>query len=86
MKTGLCYETNNLLILNMLLIISKDFEGSLKISRPSLRETQDKQALDRETDRSWCHRPTSMIELFWSQPMAPWTLGAAYGQAEKFSA
>ena len=29
--------------------------------------------MDRESNRSWCHRHiTSMIKLFWSQPMVPW--------------
>ena len=36
------------------------------------RETRDKQPLDRDLDRSWCHRNTS-VKLSWSQPMNPWT-------------
>ena len=61
--------------------------GDLKSFRPSLRETRDKRPLGRELDRSWCHRhTTSMIKLFWSQPIAPWTSWATYGQGEKFSA
>ena len=47
------------------------YKGGLKSSRPSLPETQDKRPLGRELDRSWCHCHTSMIKLFWSQPMAP---------------
>jgi hypothetical protein len=39
--------------------------GWSESSRPSLHETQDKWPLDRESDRSWCHRhTTSMIKLF----------------------
>ena len=53
----------------------------------SLRETRDKRPLDKESNRSWCHcHTTSMKKLFWSQPMAPWASGAAYGQGVKFSA
>ena len=29
-------------------------EGNMKSSRPSLRETRDKQSLGREPDSSWC--------------------------------
>ena len=48
------------------------YEGGLKLFRLSLRETRDKRPLDRESNRSWCHRHTTgMIKLFWSQPMAP---------------
>ena len=62
------------------------YEGGLKSFQPSLRETWDKWPLDRELNRSWCHRhTTSMIKLFWSQPIAPWASGVAYGQGEKFS-
>ena len=36
--------------------------------------------------RNWCNRhTTSMIKLFWSQPMVPWASAAAYIQGEKFS-
>ena len=46
----------------------------MKSSWPSLHQTWDKRPLDRESDKSWCHRHTmSMIKLFWSQPMYPWT-------------
>ena len=31
------------------------------------RETQDKRPLDRDPDRSWCHRHIS-VNLYWSQP------------------
>ena len=63
------------------------YEGRLKSFRPSLRETRDMRPLDRESNRSWCHRHTkSMIKLFWSQPMAPWASRAVYGQGEKFLA
>ena len=63
------------------------YEGDLKSFRPSLRETRDKRPLDKESKRSWCHRhTTSMIKLFWSQPMGPWASASAYGQGEKFSA
>ena len=41
------------------------------------RETQDKQLLGRDPDRSLCHRHTS-VKLFWSQPMASWTSAEAY--------
>ena len=63
------------------------YEGGLKNSWPSIRKTQDKRPLDRQLDRSWCHRhTTSVIKLFWSQPVAPWASRAAYRQGEKFSA
>ena len=45
----------------------------------SRREARDRRLLSRDPDRSWCHSHTmSMIKLFWSQPMAPWTSAAAY--------
>ena len=44
------------------------YEGKVKSSQPSLRETQE---------RSWFHRHIS-VKLFWSQPMAPLTSAAAY--------
>ena len=44
----------------------------MKSSRPSLRETRDKRPLDRDPDRSRCHRHTS-VKLSWSQSMHPWT-------------
>jgi hypothetical protein len=53
------------------------YEGKVKISWPSLRETRVKRPLGRDLDRSWYHRHTS-AKLFWSQPMAPWILMAAY--------
>ena len=40
-------------------------------------ETRHKQLLDRDLDRSWCHLHIS-VKLSWPQPMAPWTLAAAY--------
>ena len=50
------------------------YENGLKIFRPSLRETLDKQPLGREPDMSLCRRHTmSMIKLYWSQSMDPWT-------------
>ena len=53
------------------------YEGGLKSFRTSLRETRNTQPSDRESNRSWCHRQTtSMIKLFWSQPMSPWASGA----------
>ena len=59
----------------------------MKSSPPSLCEIWDKQLLSREPDRSWCHcHTTSIIKFFWSQPIAPWALTAAYGQCKKFSA
>ena len=39
-------------------------------------ETRDKWSLGRDPDRSWCYLHTR-VKLFWSQPMAPWTLAAA---------
>ena len=46
------------------------YEGKVIKSRSSLHETGDKWPLDKESDRSSCHRHTvSMIKLFWSQPM-----------------
>ena len=33
-----------------------------------------------DPDRSWCNIHTS-VKLFWSQPMPPWTLAAAYSYA-----
>ena len=63
------------------------YEGGLKSFQRSLFETRDKRLLGRELDRSLCHRhTTSMIKLFWLQPMAPCALGAAYRQGEKFLA
>ena len=63
------------------------YKGKVKSSRSSLRKTWDKRPLGRGLDRSWCHHHTTrMIKLFWSQPMNPCTLTAAYGQGEKFSA
>ena len=48
-------------------------EITIKKTKKNLRETRDERPLDRESDRSWCHRhTTSMIKLFWSQPMATW--------------
>ena len=47
------------------------YEDKMKSSRSSLRETRDKQPFGRDPERSWCHcYTTSMIKLFWSQPMA----------------
>ena len=55
------------------------YEG--KVKSPNLaynrRETRDKQPLDRDPNRSWCHRHPS-VKLFWTQPMAPWTSVAVY--------
>ena len=63
------------------------YEGKMKSSRTCQRETRNKRPLGRESDMSWCHRyTTSMIKLFWSQPMGPYASAAAYGQGEKFSA
>ena len=68
------------------IFLSLLYEGKMKISRPSLRKTRDKGPLGRDPDRSWYHHhTTSMIKLFWSQSMAPWTSAAAYGQGDKFS-
>ena len=49
-------------------------EGKLKSSSLAYnrRETWDKRSLDRNLDRSWCHRHTS-VKLSWSQPMDPWS-------------
>jgi hypothetical protein len=42
----------------------------MKSSRPSLRESQNKQPLTRDPDKSWReHHTMSMITLFWSQTM-----------------
>ena len=63
------------------------YEGDLKSSQPSLRETWDKWPLGRELDRSWCHFHTmSMIKLSWLQPMVPLTTHSIRGQGEMFSA
>ena len=54
------------------------YEGKVKSSQPSLRETRDNLPLGRDPDRGWCHRHTSVLaKLFWSQFMAPWTSAAA---------
>ena len=59
--------------------INSSYEGSLKIYRPSVRETRDKWPLGRESDRSWCHRHIkSVIPPFWSLSMAPCAPAAAY--------
>ena len=64
-----------------------NYEGKVKSSRPSLRETREKRPLGMESDWSWCHRhTTSMITLLLSQPMAPWAWAAAYWQGEKLLA
>ena len=47
------------------------YEGKVKSSRPSSRETRDKQPLGRDRDRSWYHRAS--VKFSWSQPMDPWT-------------
>ena len=47
------------------IFIQTKSEGKVKSSQPSLCETQDKQLLGRDLDRSWCHHhTTSMIKLF----------------------
>ena len=72
--------TNQSVDINIKFMVSRlvRYEGGLKSSRPSLRETRDKRPLDKESNNSWCHRhTTSMIKLFWSQPMAPWVSAAA---------
>ena len=82
------YE-GELLVFNLytLLAIMMKYKCKVKSSRPSLYETQDKRSLGRDSDRSLCHRhTTSMIKLFWSQPMTPWASRAVYGQGEKFLA
>ena len=54
-------------------------EGKVKSSSlaNNKREIWEKRLLGRDPDRSWCHFHTS-VKLFWSQPMVPWTLAAAY--------
>ena len=37
-----------------------NYEGKMKSSRPSLRETRDKWPLVKDPDRSWCHRHISV--------------------------
>ena len=50
------------------------YEDKVRSSRPSLRKTRDKRPLSRDPDMSWCHcHTTSLIKLFWSQPMDPWS-------------
>ena len=63
----------------------RHYQGKLKTSRPSLRETRDKRTLGRDPDRSWCHSHTS-VKLSWSKLMSPWTTGSIRWQGEKFSA
>ena len=46
---------------------SYNYEGKVKSSRPSLRETEDKRPLGRDLDRSWCDHHTSIKLL-----MDPW--------------
>jgi hypothetical protein len=47
-------------------------------------ETRDKRPLGKDSDRSWCHRHiTSMIKLFWSQPMDPWPMSMELWAATK---
>ena len=55
------------------------YKGGLKSSSLAYNwwETRDKRLLGRDVYRSQCHLHTS-VELFWSQPMAPWTSAAAY--------
>ena len=68
------------LILGLFVLVH--YEGKVKSSSLTYnrREIQDKRILGRDTDRSWCHRHTS-VKLFWSQPMAPWTSVAVYESA-----
>ena len=55
------------------------YKGKVKSSSLvyNQRETWNKRPLGRDPDRSWCHLHIG-VKLFWSQPMAPWTLAAAY--------
>ena len=48
-------------------------------------ETWNKQPFGRDPDRSWCHCYIG-VKIFCSQPLAPWTSAAAYGQVEKLLA
>ena len=52
---------------------SGPFEGGLKSFRPSVRETRDKRPLNRESDRSWCHRHTTSIKSFFDRSL--WLYG-----------
>ena len=61
-------------------VFQRMFEGKVKCSWPSLRETRDKGPLGRDPDRSWCHPQTS-VKLLWLQPIAPWVSAAAYERA-----
>ena len=56
-----------------------EYEGKVKSSRPSLRETRDKRPLGRDLDGSWCHLHTS-VKHFWSQPNDPWTSWSKIGE------
>ena len=58
------------------------YVGKAKSSWPSLQPmwNWDKRLLDRGLDKSWCHRHSS-VEIFWSQPMNPWTWVAAHPYA-----
>ena len=37
------------------------YEGGLKGFQPSLHETRDRRPLDRELNRSWCHRHSTIM-------------------------
>ena len=56
------------------------YEGKVKSSRPSLRETRDKRPLGRGPDRSWCHSHTS-VQLSWSKSM-DWKAAHSYDAAD----
>ena len=63
------------------------YEGGQNSFKHSLREIWDKKPLDRESNKSWCHRhTTSMIKLFLVAAHDSMGIGAAYRQGENFSA
>ena len=47
----------------------------LSLVWPDWRDTRDKHPLDRNLDRRWWHRHTS-LKFFWPQPLPPWTTGS----------
>ena len=55
----------------------------VKSFRFSVRKTRDKRPLGRDPDWNWSRRhTTTMIKIFWLQPMAPWASAAALGQGK----
>ena len=68
----------------MVLIYVGIYEAKVKSSNITYnwRETRDKRPLDKDPDRSWCHRHTS-VKLFWSQLRYAADVHGAMGSDQK---